>query len=45
MLISHGVPPPEGVKQGGVVKTIYFRAKCANISKTAWAFNWHPGLW
>jgi len=34
MLISHGVPPLEGVKQGRGGKTSYFRAKCVNISKT-----------
>ena len=34
MLISHGVLPLGGVKQGGVVKTSYFLAKCVNISKT-----------
>jgi len=34
MLISHGVPPLGGVKQGRVVKTSYFRAKCVDISKT-----------
>jgi len=33
MLISHGVLPLGGVKQGGVVKTSYFLAKCVNISK------------
>jgi len=34
MLISHGVPPQGGVKQGRVAKTSYFRAKCVNMSKT-----------
>jgi len=34
MLISHGVPPLWGVKQGMGSKTSYFRAKCVNISKT-----------
>jgi len=34
MLISHGVPPLWGIKQGRVVKTSYFLAKCVNISKT-----------
>jgi len=34
MLISHGVPPLGGVKQGSDGKTSYFRAKCVNISKT-----------
>jgi len=33
-LISHGVPPLGGVKQGRGGKTSYFRAKCVNISKT-----------
>jgi len=34
MLISYGVPPLGGVKQGRSGKTSYFRAKCVNISKT-----------
>jgi len=34
MLILQGVPPLGGVKQGWGGKTIYFRAKCVNISKT-----------
>jgi len=34
MLISHGVPPMGRQNKGGVVQTIYFRAKCVNISKT-----------
>ena len=34
MLISYGVPPLGGVKQGSGGKTSYFRAKCVNISKT-----------
>jgi len=33
-VISHGVPPLGGVKQGRVGKTSNFRAKCINISKT-----------
>jgi len=33
-LISHGVPPLGGVKQGRGGKTSYFRAKCINIWKT-----------
>jgi len=34
MLISQGVSPLGGVKQGWDGKTSYFRAKCVNISKT-----------
>jgi len=34
MLISQGVSPLGGVKQGWGGKTSYFRAKCVNISKT-----------
>jgi len=34
MLISHGVPPLGGVKQGSGGETSHFRAKCINILKT-----------
>ena len=33
-LISHSVPPLEGIEQGSGGKTSYFRAKCVNNSKT-----------
>jgi len=33
-LISHGVLPLGGVKQGSGGKTSYFRAKWVNMSKT-----------
>jgi len=33
-LISQGVPPLGGVKQGWNGETSYFGAKCVNISKT-----------
>jgi len=34
MLISHGVLPLWGVKQGRGGKTSYFQTKCVNNSKT-----------